>query len=614
MDCDIREQVCILEKMSDSKSISGKKLPVLQAILYGGVFLFLPAFFWYGSHDLWNLPRWVLTVIFLGIALPVTAFNKSSQIQLPATVVGLGLFLVLWTALSALSWSNTGDILYLMGLRATGIGLLFWFSMRSNLYQAIPFLVILGMVEVLIGAGEFLGLVQMNELMDVPMGTAGNNNMYGCLLVLLLPFSLMMANDRSGNQRMALLAIAVLIGGMASISGSKTAGLAILIATLSLLGLHFLKSKTKLMEGKWARRIIIALIPLALVTAPIVWDLVNFETGQIHIEGYTGTTERGLIWRETLDMIQEEPVLGVGPAGWKYEMMNRGVTGYSEWFGLRLFTRPHNDFLWIAAESGIPAALAYLGVLVFLFHATINRARKVDGAQQRNRYYLLAAGVLIWIVISNLNFPLERVDHLIVFAVYPALIFNGQPQSSKFAVGLRLGIGLISLVLFASLAILGIRKLQQDRHLRVLLNARQTEQPGLVLSQYPQVEDSLFTNEYYTSTPISWYKGVALLKMGQQQEALQQFQQAYRLNPCHPHVINNLASTYTILGDFDQAAIHYREAISRFREFPDPYVNLSRILRAQGDPAQALSLLNSFPDEPKAHKKAIIRELELVGQ
>ncbi len=629
---------------------SGKLNPkqsarIIRDATYGFAFVVLPAFFLYGVNDLWNLPRWVLAVAFLCIAVPVASFQKGPKLQggnphganlrLPGVVLLTGLGWIAWTLLSAKSTINSGDAIYLMGIRLTGLGFVFWLSLQREVDRIVPALVGLGLVEAVIGAGELLSLVRMNELMHVPIGTVGNNNIYGCLMALLLPFPLLLLGQISGKStslagpkevqkpvlhaglnvkqmRILLIGITIAIGLLAFVSSSKTAVLALSLSALILTALHLFKYKSNLLGNRRIRGMVVVLIPLLLIAVPIAWAWTGFNTGQLPTETVTGITERGMLWRETIDICQETPLTGCGPAGWKYKMLEKGITGYNSIYGLRIFTRPHNDFLWVAAESGIPAMFAYVALLTLLFYFSVKYAWRSSTQKTRTRYYLLAAGILIWIVISNLNFPLERVDHVIVFATYPALIFSRESIRWKFIDPVKKTIGLLATVLFSLLFLFSGNRYFQDRQLQAILTLRQQMESQKVLEKGKELGNRFFTVDYYSSTPILWYKAVALLETGKQREALAHFMLAYEVNPFHPHIVNNLASTYVMLGDYDQAEIYYREAMNRFRDFPDPYINLSRIMVARGDRNAAIELLNSYPDEVVSHKKTILQELELL--
>lgn len=591
-----------------------RRAQVLRDAAFGIAFFLLPAFFIYGSHDLWNLPRSLLSMAFLAIAIPLAAFQKAAFLRLSPPALYLGLAWAAWTLLSIQAENNAGDLAYVLGIRLTGAGMVLWLAYQRQADRILPFLVLLGAGEAAIGLGELLGLVRMNALMHVPIGTAGNNNVYGCLMALLLPFPLLLLLRAQGPRRILLAVAAAAIALLALVSSSRTAVIALPIAALSIGALHLLKHKTALLRSPLPRQIAIAAIPLLIIATPIAWAAINFQTGQFATEETTGITERGMLWRESIDMVQEAPLLGSGPTSWKYQVLHRGITGYSTEYGLRFFTRPHNDFLWTAAESGIPAALCYIALLTYLFYSSVRQAWRAQDRTGRLRFYLLAAGILIWIVISSLNFPLERIDHLIVFAAYAGLLMSHSKLEGKYVKGLGKGLGLLLAGGLALLLVIGLQRYRQDRHLQDLEIARKANQPQKVLDECAKTRGPFFTVDYYTSTPIALYAGVALLQTGKTQEALDQLSEAYATNPSHPHVLNNLASTYVILGDFEEAGNYYREAIETFRDFPDPYVNLSRIMLAKGDSTGAIALLRSFPDEANSHKRIIYRELEKLGK
>ena len=68
------------------------------------------------------------------------------------------------------------------------------------------------------------------------------------------------------------------------------------------------------------------------------------------------------LYKSTLQLISEHPILGVGPGNWKIEVWQYGL--YFDTWGKSFAQRPHNDFLWVFAEGGVLAGLSY--ILIFL--------------------------------------------------------------------------------------------------------------------------------------------------------------------------------------------------------------------------------------------------------
>src|SRR5206468_432149 len=80
-------------------------------------------------------------------------------------------------------------------------------------------------------------------------------------------------------------------------------------------------------------------------------------------DGYVYGSRFG-IWRRTLAMIADHPWLGVGPGN--YMSVMRSAYEWRTWFHADDF-HAHNMLLHVAAESGIPAALALLAIWLKLF-------------------------------------------------------------------------------------------------------------------------------------------------------------------------------------------------------------------------------------------------------
>ena len=68
------------------------------------------------------------------------------------------------------------------------------------------------------------------------------------------------------------------------------------------------------------------------------------------------------LYKSTLQLFVDQPILGVGPGNWKIDVWKYGL--YINSLGRSFAQRPHNDFLWVLAEGGIFAGLSYM--LLFL--------------------------------------------------------------------------------------------------------------------------------------------------------------------------------------------------------------------------------------------------------
>ena len=134
------------------------------------------------------------------------------------------------------------------------------------------------------------------------------------------------------------------------------------------------------------------------------------------------------LYSSTLQLISDHPVLGVGPANWKIAIWKYGL--YKGTIGDSFAQRPHNDFLWVFAEAGFLAGISYILLfLVLLRDAYLlhkNREEE-DGAI----YALLFATVVGYGFISLVDFPMERLSHIIIFFLLAAIIIASKLKQTK---------------------------------------------------------------------------------------------------------------------------------------------------------------------------------------
>ncbi|MBJ2159993.1 O-antigen ligase family protein [Variovorax sp. IB41] len=172
---------------------------------------------------------------------------------------------------------------------------------------------------------------------------------------------------------------------------SRTSVLALLLV-IPVVCIHKWRSHLKMLVS--------ALVLGAVVTGAALYQLPQLqhkvETGVQELEeAQAGAVFKGswviryYMYRDTGRMIADRPLTGWGIGGWTDQWHKRGPAMFAE------SNMPHNDFLWVGAQGGLPALLSLLVIMV----AAVWQAWKRPDIAGR---YALAA-TLIALIASSVN-------------------------------------------------------------------------------------------------------------------------------------------------------------------------------------------------------------------
>ena len=123
-------------------------------------------------------------------------------------------------------------------------------------------------------------------------------------------------------------------------------------------------------------------------------------------------------WHRSLQLLREHPILGTGTGNWKIEVLKYEGPGRADY---NYLSKNHNDFMEVSAETGLIGGLAYLA-LIFLAPCAFFRAswNTHKGDEQLKFLFLPAMGLLAYSVDAFFNFPADRPEMQVLFAVYVA--------------------------------------------------------------------------------------------------------------------------------------------------------------------------------------------------
>ncbi|WP_179122179.1 O-antigen ligase family protein [Caloramator quimbayensis] len=209
--------------------------------------------------------------------------------------------------------------------------------------------------------------------------TIGNPNFLGSYLVLILPISIYCFIK---SNKILNLLITCLLYTTLLLTNTRSAWIGFALSFL-LLVIFSIKNKKDLKSLIFILLIIFSITLLinsyknnALIKRfdSIVSDAKNASIDSTKSE-YSGST-RIFIWKRTLKLIQNSPIIGYGPDTFDIVFMKNYKKDVNRLIGNIIIDKAHNEYLQIAYASGIPALITYLLFLIFAIIDAIKNINK----------------------------------------------------------------------------------------------------------------------------------------------------------------------------------------------------------------------------------------------
>jgi len=201
-------------------------------------------------------------------------------------------------------------------------------------------------------AGGFLGL--------------GHPNFMGAFLLTTVPFWLFAVEHlkRAMHKLVGQAGVVMsLLALLFTYSRSAWGGLAVGVAAV---GFSDRKALLRIVLMVVIFAVVAQLVTLAQTGFGVV-DILMMRFEQLERSGFSG---RPAIFEASRDLIERYPLTGVGPGAYPWHAV-------SHFHGRRLL-QGHNLLLTIASEMGLPAAIAYLVMIVMLFTMVSRSLRRVS--------------------------------------------------------------------------------------------------------------------------------------------------------------------------------------------------------------------------------------------
>ena len=500
-----------------------------------------------------------------------------SRLSIKRSIFYIPIFsFIVWSFIS-LFWVEEGYSAIITLTQYTSYGLIFFLVINAfpdfKSSELILKLLVISMTLVsIIGLLQYYfyedRLIQTFFSITTSMGsTFGNKNMASHFVVMTLPLSFIYLVISSNKKNIVLYSITTFIGlWFIMFASARQAYVAIALELFILIvffALDFFKYRKKsFLSSITLNRTKLSALVVVILSLYLVSNLTNqgwdFDNStkikQAQTINFEGGSTRLPAWLNTIEMIKDHPILGVGVGQWSqaypkyYDRVSKDVI-FNERTKLN---RLHNDYLEIFSNAGLIGFLILLWLLFIII-------TKVWGIliNQMHNYRMQTLGIALGLagfsVVAFFSFPVRVYLPAFLVMLYISLIslISDTDLKDKLVVKINKRGFLISLLTLSAI-IIYLNKTSLE-----WLSAESYRGSALFLGKdeklwglaEPVILKSLTLNPWH---PMSYtIAGVAKFQIGKTEEAIQYYKKSIDISPFNTEVLIKLATAYNKLGDFN---------------------------------------------------------------
>ncbi len=460
--------------------------------------------------------------------------------------------------------------------------------------------------------------------------TMTNKNLLSTALVLMLPFLIYGILHFKGLWGDFSVFSTLLSGFVIGAAHTRAAWAGLAGAAVLALGFSgFFRKRiplvSKLNSLNWKRLLYTGIIFLVIVVASAAWEnyyrdhrvrQTKTEVTQFFRRSYAPMRTARIrleLWKKTLQMIGDHPWFGVGAGNWKMALNRYGTAELDSDTGKLNYVRPHNDYLWVWAESGIFGLLCYLSIFGIAFYYIYRLFFRAKDPEDSLLALLMGFGILAYLGIAFFDFPRERIVHssllLLMLAAATAGYHRAFPRPAGNFPKAAQPLNLLFLVILALCAVLGFSRLRSEIHLQKAFQHESRKNWPENIRELDRAETAFYNIDPVVN-PLALYRGDAWLALNNIDRALQEYQQARQVHPYNILAVWKIADIYYGKGDKRTAAEYYEKALELTPKLDALLLNLTAVYIQMEKYPEALETLNRC--KPESTNPGIARYRQLI--
>ncbi len=437
-----------------------------------------------------------------------------------------------------------------------------------------------------------IGIIQYykNDLLnlpgtDAPYGLMVHRNLFGSAQALLLPFVLYVMYKAQGKWLYISYSalIAVILSGV--ISNTRSAWLAIiciLFFTLTLMIIFFPANRKKWIFSTCIGIVVIFGLLLVLNRQTSSFQAIKEKALTLIFPSINNASSTGrlLLWSKSANLIKDHPAFGTGPGNWNLAIWDYGSIGTNWDYGEKVPSRPHNVYLQVASETGIPGAILFFGIWVLLWFIGFSAILKSSTEDNRAIFITMLAGLLGFAIDGMFSFPLERIEHSLYFMTMAGIILGTyanlpiKEREGQHLHGRRIFTFIVIIIGFN--VFLGYHKYNFEKHMNLAKMYRKEHELDQVISEVEEGKSRFVTIDL-NGDPLELHSSIAYVGLTNYNKALEEILIGKSYNPNSARIWTTMGAVYANLEQYDNAIECYNRALQLTPYYDVALKNLARI-------------------------------------
>lgn len=387
-------------------------------------------------------------------------------------------------------WTILGSLFYL-------IIILNWSIIKKEEYSfsldiIFKGICLIGVFEALFALAQLLKILPTYNLYFAYTGSFDNPAIFAMLLSLCVPIAVYFGiNNKKYKTYWWIVAFGLFL--FIIFSESRSGMLSSLCATLFVL----LMESDKVRKVMMSKHTLFMLIPIVILTLVILY---KFKSDSAN--------GRLLIWRVSMDMVADKPLLGFGRGGFLSSYMEYQAEYFRnnpESKFLQLadnVNNPFNEFILVLVNYGIVGIVVILVVLAAIFKIILSLNQDI-----RTNLLSISIGIIIW---SLFSYPFS-IHFIWIFAGLILLVSFG----NVFKRFISMKTGIICILICAFLMILVFVNYKSERDWKIIEQRSLNGETDAMLSKYADLyqrlsNDGKFLYNYGAELHYSGHYGESL--------------------------------------------------------------------------------------------------------